>query len=71
MTTVNYTLDMLKREGLIRELEFYDRDNRYDVNVEEHINFICRKCGRSSPIFPVKAGRLGITREPHPCRIFW
>jgi Fe2+ or Zn2+ uptake regulation protein len=45
MTTVYYTLDMLKREGLIRELEFYDRDNRYDVNVEEHINFICRKCG--------------------------
>ena len=46
MSTVYYTLDMLKKEGLIRELEFYDRDNRYDVNVENHINLICRKCGK-------------------------
>jgi len=45
MSTVYYTLDMLKREALIRELEFYDRDNRYDVNVKNHINLVCRKCG--------------------------
>ena len=46
MSTVYYTLDLLKKEGLLRELEFYDRDNRYDVNVANHINLICRKCGR-------------------------
>jgi len=46
MSTVYYTLDMLKKEGLIQELEFYDRDNRYDVNVANHINLICKKCGR-------------------------
>jgi Fur family transcriptional regulator, peroxide stress response regulator len=46
MSTVYYTLDMLKKEGLIRELEFYDKDNRYDVNVKDHINLICRKCGK-------------------------
>jgi len=46
MSTVYYTLDMLKREGLIRELEFYDRENRYDVNVSNHINLICKKCGK-------------------------
>lgn len=46
MSTVYYTLDMLKKEGLIRELEFYDRDNRYDVNVLNHVNLICRGCGR-------------------------
>jgi Fur family transcriptional regulator, peroxide stress response regulator len=46
MSTVYYTLDMLKKEGLIRELEFYDRDNRYDVNVLNHVNLICRRCGR-------------------------
>jgi Fur family peroxide stress response transcriptional regulator len=45
LSTVYYTLDMLKREGLIRELEFYGRDNRYDVNVKNHINLICQKCG--------------------------
>jgi Fe2+ or Zn2+ uptake regulation protein len=46
MSTVYYTLDMLKKEGLIRELEFYDRDNRYDVNLSNHINLICKKCGK-------------------------
>ena len=46
MSTVYYTLDILKKEGLIQELEFYDRDNRYDVNVSSHINLVCRKCGR-------------------------
>ena len=44
MSTVYYTLDMLKKEGLIRELEYYDRDNRYDINVSDHINLICTKC---------------------------
>ena len=46
MSTVYYTLDMLKKEGLLRELEFYDRDNRYDVNMANHINLICKKCGK-------------------------
>jgi len=46
MSTVYYTLDMLKKEGLLRELEFYDRDNRYDVTVADHINLICKKCGK-------------------------
>ena len=44
MSSVYYTLDILKREGLIRELEFYDRENRYDVNVSNHLNLICMKC---------------------------
>jgi Fe2+ or Zn2+ uptake regulation protein len=46
MSTVYYTLDILKKEGLIRELEFYDRDNRYDVNISNHLNLICTKCGK-------------------------
>ena len=44
MSTVYYTLDMLKKEGLIRELEYYDMDNRYDTNVSDHINLVCTKC---------------------------
>lgn len=46
MSTVYYTLDILKKEGLIKELEFYDRENRYDVDVSDHFNLICRKCGK-------------------------
>lgn len=46
MSTAYYTLDMLKKEGLIRELEIYDRDNRYDINVSNHVNLICRRYGK-------------------------
>jgi len=46
LSTVYYTLDILKNEGLIHELEFYDRDNRYDINISNHINLICKKCGK-------------------------
>ena len=46
VSTVYYTLEMLKNEGLLRELEFYDCDNRYDVTIEDHINLICKKCGK-------------------------
>ena len=54
MSTVYYTLDMLKKEGLIRELEYYDTDNRYDINVSDHINLVCTRC-RKITDFP---GRL-------------
>jgi Fe2+ or Zn2+ uptake regulation protein len=46
LSTVYYTLDMMKKEGLIRELEYYDIDNRYDINVSDHINLVCTKCGK-------------------------
>ena len=46
VSTVYYTLDILKKEGLIRELDFYDKDNRYDINVSDHLNLICTKCGK-------------------------
>jgi Fur family peroxide stress response transcriptional regulator len=46
MSTVYYTLDMLKKEGLIQELEFYDTNNRYDINVSDHINLVCTTCGK-------------------------
>lgn len=46
MSTVYYTLDMMKKEGLIQELEYYDADNRYDINISDHINLVCTKCGK-------------------------
>jgi Fur family peroxide stress response transcriptional regulator len=46
MSTVYYTLDMMKKEGLIRELEYYDMENRYESNVSDHINLVCTKCGK-------------------------
>ncbi len=46
MSTVYYTLDMMKKEGLIRELEYYDTDNRYEINISDHINLVCKRCGK-------------------------
>jgi Fur family transcriptional regulator, peroxide stress response regulator len=59
MSTVYYTLDILKKEGLIQELEFYDRDNRYDINVSNHINLICKKCGKIADL----PGELPLSAE--------
>lgn len=44
-STVYYTLAMLKREGLVKELEFYDTENRYDAIVKDHVDLVCEECG--------------------------
>ncbi|UFS72189.1 transcriptional repressor [Geomonas sp. RF6] len=45
-STVYYTLNLLKGLGLIKELDFYDRDNRYEPNTADHLNLICLGCGK-------------------------
>ena len=45
-STVYYTLNLLKRDGLIKELEFYDRENRYEGDITDHLNLICTRCGK-------------------------
>jgi Fur family peroxide stress response transcriptional regulator len=46
LSTVYLTLDILKTADLIRELEFDDLDNRYEGDVSDHLNLICKACGR-------------------------
>ncbi len=45
MSTVYYTLGLLKKEGLIKELEFYEMENRYESVMADHIDLICTECG--------------------------
>jgi Fur family transcriptional regulator, peroxide stress response regulator len=45
LSTVYLTLDALKRAGLIKELEFDDRDSRYEGDVSDHLNLVCEECG--------------------------
>lgn len=45
ISTVYYTLGLLKKDGLIKELEFYDMDNRYETDMKDHVDLICTKCG--------------------------
>lgn len=42
-STVYYTLGIMKK-GLIRELEYYDMDKRYEIRVSDHINLVSSKC---------------------------
>lgn len=58
MSTVYYTLNMFKREGLIKEMEFYDKANRYDANMREHINLICLKCGKIKDFMDIPLSSL-------------
>jgi len=46
LSTVYYTLDIMKRAGLIKELEFDDRDSRYEGDVSDHLNLVCKSCGK-------------------------
>ena len=46
LSTVYATLSELSRLGLIKFLEFDRMENRYDGNLEEHVNLVCRQCGK-------------------------
>jgi Fe2+ or Zn2+ uptake regulation protein len=46
LSTVYYTLDAMKRAGLIKELEYDDRDSRYEGDVSDHLNLVCKGCGK-------------------------
>ncbi len=44
-STVYYTLALLKKEGLVKEIEFYHTENRYDTLLKDHVDLICEECG--------------------------
>jgi Fe2+ or Zn2+ uptake regulation protein len=44
LSTAYATLNELSRHGIIKTLQFDRMENRYDGNLEEHINLICERC---------------------------
>jgi Fe2+ or Zn2+ uptake regulation protein len=46
VATVYNTLGVLTRLGYLKVLEFDSHENRYETNLEPHINLICRSCGK-------------------------
>ena len=44
LSTTYATLDELSRHGIIKTLQFDKMENRYEGNLEEHINLICEGC---------------------------
>ena len=45
VATVYNTMGSLVRLGLIKVIEFESGDNRYETNLEPHVNLICSDCG--------------------------
>ena len=46
LSTVYATLNELCRLGIIKMLEFDKMENRYEGNINPHINLICKSCNR-------------------------
>lgn len=44
VATVYNTLGALVRLGLIKVIEFESGDNRYEINLDPHVNLICLSC---------------------------
>jgi Fur family peroxide stress response transcriptional regulator len=61
VSTVYYTLNLLKTLKQIKELDFYDMDNRYEANTADHLNLICVNCGKIQDFMedvPVSSGKV-------------
>ncbi len=58
LSTTYATLNQLSAVGIIKTLEFDTAENRYEANIEQHINLICSGCGKivdyevSAPVDP-------------------
>jgi Fur family peroxide stress response transcriptional regulator len=46
LSTTYATLKELSRLGIIKTLQFDSMENRYEGNLEEHLNLICERCGK-------------------------
>lgn len=46
LSTTYATLDLLSRLNIIKTLQFDSVENRYEVNLEEHLNLVCEGCGK-------------------------
>lgn len=57
LATVYKTLELLKKKGLVRELDF-PTGARYDSNVDEHVNLVCVRCGRIDDVDEASLGDL-------------
>lgn len=44
LSTVYATLNELAKHGVIKQLQFDRMENRYECNLEKHVNLICEKC---------------------------
>ena len=46
LSTTYATLNELSCHGIIKTLQFDSMENRYEGNLEEHLNLVCERCGK-------------------------
>jgi len=50
-TTVYNTLNLFAEHGMVRMLTLVDGEARYDVDMSNHVHFVCDRCGKIYDIF--------------------
>jgi len=64
LSTAYATLNELSCNGIIKMLQFDRMENRYDGNLEEHINLICERCEKISDYkVPFAVSRGDVVKE--------
>jgi len=68
LSTVYYTLNELSKRGIIKMLEFDKMENRYEGNLTNHINLVCKEChGITDYRAPIVVDQREVTRKTR----FW
>lgn len=64
LSTVYFTLNELSKHGIIKTLEFDKMENRYEANLTDHINLVCKEChGIMDCRIPVVIDSREVTRK--------
>jgi Fe2+ or Zn2+ uptake regulation protein len=68
LSTVYFTLNELSKHGIIKTLEFDKMENRYEGNITDHINLVCKEChGITDYRIPLGIDSREVTRKTR----FW
>jgi Fe2+ or Zn2+ uptake regulation protein len=64
LSTAYATLNELSRHGIIKTLQFDKMENRYEGNLEEHINLICERCKKILDYkVPITVDHRGVAKK--------
>lgn len=68
LSTVYFTLNELSKHGIIKTLEFDKMENRYEGNLTDHINLVCKEChGITDYWIPIVIDSREVTKKTR----FW
>jgi Fe2+ or Zn2+ uptake regulation protein len=64
LSTVYFTLNEFSKHGIIKTLEFDKMENRYEGNITDHINLVCKNCHKITDYtIPIVVDSREVTRK--------